>query len=65
VSDVLDLSDATNSITIEGDALDSVTVTDGTWSDDRTGVVPGYHQYTLGAATLLINTTLSDVTIPL
>jgi len=44
---------------------DAVTVADGTWTDDGTGVVTGYHQYTLGAATLLIDTAITDVTITL
>jgi Ca2+-binding RTX toxin-like protein len=60
LGDVLDLSDASNTLTIDGDADDSVTVADGTWSAP---VLDGdYNVYTLGAATLRIHADITDVT---
>jgi hypothetical protein len=51
--DLLDLSDSTNSLRVDGNGGDSVNLV-GNWSDD--GAAGGYHTYTLGAATILIDT---------
>ncbi|MEA3193375.1 MAG: hypothetical protein QOD26_1708, partial [Betaproteobacteria bacterium] len=61
--DLLDLSDTSNTLKVQGAADDSVTVTDGTWTD--TGVAGDFHVYTLGAARLEIKTAITDVTIAL
>ncbi len=54
--DVLDMSD-TNTVTITGDAGDSVEAGTG-WTDG--GISGGFHSYTQGLATLLVD---SDVTV--
>ena len=54
--DVLDMSD-TNTVTITGDAGDSVEAGTG-WTDG--GISGGFHSYTQGLATLLVDT---DVTV--
>jgi len=61
LGDVLNLSDTSNTLTVDGDNDDTVTVTDGTWTDG--GEVAGYHVYTLGAATLRIDVDIINVTI--
>ncbi len=55
VLDLFDLSDSTNTLFVEGSDTDpgfDVTVVGGTWTDAGTGIVAGFHTYTLGAATL-------------
>ena len=61
LSDVLDISDTTNTLRIDGDAGDSVTVADGTWTAGTDQVIGSvnYHVYTLGAAELLIDDAIS------
>jgi len=59
LTDVLDLSDTSNTLTVEGGVDDAVTVADGTWTDG--GEVDGYHVYTLGAATLKVDVEIATV----
>jgi hypothetical protein len=59
--DVLGLSDTTNALTVNGNGGDSVMVTDGSWTDG--GIQGVYHVYTLGVATLRIDTEIASVTI--
>ena len=59
--DLLNLSDTSNALRVNGDAGDSVIVADGTWADG--GISDNYHLYTLGAATLRIDTDIASVTI--
>ena len=54
-ADVLSMSDG-GSLTIDGDAGDSVDAGSG-WTDG--GIADGYHTYTQGAATLLVDTDVS------
>ncbi len=61
LQDLLNLSDTSNELRVEGSASAAVEMTSGTWTDG--GVVGDYHVYTLGAATLRINTAITDVTI--
>ena len=61
LNDVLDISDTSNELVIDGDASDTVVVTDGTWSDD--GESGGYHAYSLGEATLLVDADILNLTI--
>jgi Ca2+-binding RTX toxin-like protein len=61
--DILNLSDEHDILTIHGDADDTVTVSDGAWTD--TGVAAGFRVFTSGAATLRIDTDITNVTIPL
>jgi uncharacterized repeat protein (TIGR02059 family) len=56
--DVVNLSDTSNTLTVDGNAGDAVSST-GTWVDG--GIVDGYHTYTQGEATVRINTAISDV----
>jgi len=51
--DLVDLSASTNSLRVDGNAGDSVNLV-GAWSDG--GIAGGYHTYTLGAATIVIDT---------
>jgi hypothetical protein len=59
LADVLNLSDGTNTLIIEGDSGDTVTVTDGFWS----GPTPEgtYSVYTMGTAILKIDTDISEI----
>jgi VCBS repeat-containing protein len=59
--DLLNLSDTSNLLTVEGNSGDAVSVTDGTWTRDADS--GGYRIYTLGAATLRIDLEISTVTI--
>jgi hypothetical protein len=59
LTDLLNLSDTSNLLTIDGDAGDAVSVVDGSWVQSVDG---GYNVYTLGAATLRIDTAITDVT---
>jgi Ca2+-binding RTX toxin-like protein len=63
LSDLLNLSDSTNTLTVDGGAGDEVEVTTGEWTDD--GVQGDYHVYTLGAAELKIHTGITLVEITL
>lgn len=62
LSDVLNLSDSTNTLIIDGEGdgttggSDEVTVSDGTWTYDETS--GGYDHYSLGEAILLIGTNI-------
>ena len=51
--DLFDLSETTNQLKVDGNAGDTVELA-GTWTDG--GAAAGYHTYTLGAATILIDT---------
>ncbi len=53
--DVLDMSD-TNTLTVDGDAGDSIAAGSG-WTDG--GVVEAYHVYTQGEATLNVHTDMT------
>ncbi len=61
--DLLDLSDTSNTLFIDGNAGDKVTVFNASWTDNGTGVVAGYHQYTSGSAKLLIDIDITNVTL--
>jgi hypothetical protein len=50
--DLLDLSDTTNQLNVDGNAGDTVDL-DGTWTDGGEGAT--YHTFTLGEATILID----------
>jgi hypothetical protein len=50
--DLLDLSDTTNQLKVVGNTGDTVELV-GAWHDD--GVAGGFHTYTIGAATILID----------
>jgi hypothetical protein len=63
LGDLLDLSDTSNTLTVNGAADDSVRVSGGGWTD--AGVAGDYHVYELGAARLQIRTAITDVTISL
>jgi len=52
MGDLLDLSDSTNQLTVNGNTGDAVNL-DGVWTDEGAGAT--YHTYTLGAATILID----------
>ena len=56
LSDVLQISDTSNSLTVLGGTgeSDNLTVTDGTWTDG--GISGGFQTYTLGTATLIVDT---------
>ena len=56
-SDVLDLSETTNTLKVLGDTGDAVNANEFAWTDN--GSSGGFHKYTLGHATLLID---DDVT---
>jgi len=56
--DLLNLSDTSNNLFIDGNSGDSVTMTDGGWTPGM--VVGGYSLYTAGAATLWLDT---DITV--
>lgn len=52
--DLLNLSDTSNQLRVEGDALDSVTMTTAAgWTD--LGISAGYHSWTQGAAILKVD----------
>ena len=53
IRDVLDISDSANTLKIDGDSGDSVTVADAVWTD--TGEFGDYHIYTSGEAALQID----------
>ena len=57
LDDILDFSSISNTVTILGETGDIATIVDGTWSD--AGVIGGFHRYTLGAATLIIDDNLT------
>lgn len=59
--DLLDLSDNSNTLKVEGDIGDRITVTDLGWLD--AGFAENYHIYTQGAAELLIETPV-DIDFP-
>jgi len=61
LQDPLNLSDTSNQLTVEGGSTDSVEMTSGTWSLAEN--VGGYDVYTLGEATLRVDTAITDVTI--
>jgi hypothetical protein len=61
VGDLLDLSETSNTLKVNGDSGDSVTVTTAGWADG--GVVGDYHIYTLGTARLEVNVAITDVNI--
>jgi hypothetical protein len=61
--DLLNLSDTGNTLTVKGDADDSVEIATGVWTD--AGVRGDYHVYTLGDATLKVNTDITSVDIAL
>jgi hypothetical protein len=63
LTDLLNLSDTGNTLTVEGGGADVVEVTTGTWTDQ--GVAGDYHVYRLGAAELRIHTAITDVDITL
>jgi len=56
--DLLDLSDSTNTLRVDGNTGDSVNAM-GVWTDG--GVAGGYHTYTQGAATLLVDVDVTAV----
>ena len=60
MGDLLDLSDTTNQLTVDGNAGDTVNL-DGSWADG--GVAGAYHTYTQGAATVLVDTDIGVVFI--
>ncbi|MES2264890.1 MAG: Ig-like domain-containing protein [Pseudomonadota bacterium] len=64
VLDVLNLSDTSNRLVINGNAGDSVSAAEG-WIDDGTGVNAGYHTYHLGTAILLVGTAVGQSGITL
>ena len=57
LGDLLDLSDSTNTLRVDGDTLDTVTAGSG-WTPgaDQVLGLQTYHTYTQGAATLLVDT---------
>ena len=55
MQDVLDISD-TDILTVDGDAGDSIAAGTG-WTDG--GIAGGYHTYTQGLATLLVDTDMT------
>ena len=63
LQDVLAISTTTDTLRIDGNAGDAVTVVDGNWTDG--GVVSGYHVYTLtlSSAILRIDADIASVTI--
>jgi hypothetical protein len=63
LTDLLNLSDTSNTLTVEGGGSDSVEVTTGEWTDQ--GVDGDYHVYHLGAAELKIHTSITNVDITL
>jgi len=56
--DILDLSSSTDTLTVLGSAGDSVNIV-GSYSDE--GVSSGYHRYSVGTATLLVDTDITSV----
>ena len=56
--DILDLSSSTDTLTVLGSAGDSVNIV-GSYTDE--GVSGGYHRYSVGTATLLVDTDISSV----
>jgi hypothetical protein len=60
--DVLDLSDTTNRLIVNGNAGDAVTFTGQGWMFRSTNTVDGilYDRYTVGAATLLVDTDITQ-----
>ena len=62
VHDVLDLSDSTNVLYIDGNAGDSVTSTGEGWADNGTTTVEGtvYHSYSMGDAQLYVDDTITQ-----
>ena len=56
--DILDLSSSTDSLTVLGSAGDSVNIV-GSYTDE--GVSGGYHRYSVGTATLLVDTDITSV----
>jgi hypothetical protein len=63
LTDLLNLSDTSNTLTVEGGGADSVEVTTGEWTDQ--GIAGDYHVYRLGAAELRIHTDITNVDITL
>jgi Ca2+-binding RTX toxin-like protein len=63
LTDLLNLSDTSNALTVEGGGADSVEVTTGEWTDQ--GVGGDYRVYRLGAAELKINTAITNIAITL
>ncbi|MBW4637243.1 MAG: FG-GAP repeat protein [Gloeocapsa sp. UFS-A4-WI-NPMV-4B04] len=63
--DVLDLSDTTNRLIVNGNAGDKVTSTAQGWTISGTTTVDSvlYRQYTAGAATLLVDADITQTTI--
>ena len=64
LQDILDLSDTSNSLRIDGNTGDAVVVSDGTWTQGTDQVINSvtYQVYTLGASTLLIDNALYGTT---
>jgi hypothetical protein len=63
LSDVLNISDTTNTLTITGDVGDTVSATSETWT--LNGISGGFASYSINGATLLIDTDMTrDVTVP-
>jgi hypothetical protein len=60
--DVLDLSDTTNQLIVNGNAGDAVTFTGLGWTAGSTTTLNGilYDRYTIGAATLLVYTDITQ-----
>jgi hypothetical protein len=61
----VDLSDTTNRLIVNGNAGDKVTSTAQGWTFGATTTVDSvlYRQYTVGAATLLVDTDITQTTI--
>jgi Ca2+-binding RTX toxin-like protein len=56
--DILDLSSTTDTLKVLGNSRSSVDIV-GAFTDE--GVHDGFHQYQVGAATLLVDTAITDV----
>jgi Ca2+-binding RTX toxin-like protein len=63
LSDIQGLSSEHDTLTIHGDADDVLTVIDGTWTD--AGVSGSFHEYTSGTTTLLVDTLIGSISIPM
>ena len=61
LTDVLNLSDTSNTVEILGSSGDTVKVADGTWTDQ--GSKGGFHTYSLGQATLVIEDDISTAIV--
>ena len=57
--DVLDLSDTTDQLTVDGNVRDTLNSTAQGWVDG--GVSAGYHTYTHGLAMLLVDTNITGI----